>query len=74
MLSDAGRAGDVVLRESAIEPEVVAEAVWSGITDGRFLILPHPEVAGYYALRAGDTDEWLRGMNRLQQRIDTEQG
>jgi NAD(P)-dependent dehydrogenase (short-subunit alcohol dehydrogenase family) len=74
MLSDAGRAGDVVLRESAIEPEAVAEAVWSGIADGRFLILPHPEVAGYYALRAGDTDKWLRGMNRLQQRIDTEQG
>ena len=48
--------------------------VWSGIADGRFLILPHPEVAGYYALRAGDTDKWLRGMNRLQQRIDTEQG
>jgi NAD(P)-dependent dehydrogenase (short-subunit alcohol dehydrogenase family) len=74
MLSDAGRAGDVVLRESAIEPEAVAEAVWSGIADERFLILPHPEVAGYYALRAGDTDKWLRGMNRLQQRIDTEQG
>jgi NAD(P)-dependent dehydrogenase (short-subunit alcohol dehydrogenase family) len=74
MLSDSGRAGDVVLRESAIEPEAVAEAVWSGIADGRFLILPHPEVAGYYALRAGDTDKWLRGMNRLQQRIDTEQG
>ena len=73
MLADAGRAGDVVLRESAIEPEAVAEAVWSGIADGRFLILPHPEVAGYYALRAGDTDQWLRGMNRLQQRIDTEQ-
>ena len=52
----------------------MAEAVWSGIADGRFLVLPHPEVAGYYALRAGDTDKWLRGMNRLQQRIDTEQG
>ena len=73
MLSAAGRAGDVVLRESAIEPEAVAEAVSSGMADERFLILPHPEVAGYYALRAGDTDKWLRGMNRLQQRIDTEQ-
>ena len=70
--SRAGR--DVVLRESAIEPEAVAEAVWSGIADGRFLILPHPEGRGDYALRASDTDKWLRGMNRLQQRIDTEQG
>lgn len=70
MLSGSGRAGDVLLRDSAIEPEAVAEAVWSGMADGRFLILPHPEVAGYYAARAGDTGSWLRGMNRLQQRIE----
>ena len=74
MLSGSGRAGDVVLRDTAIEPDEVAEAVWSGMRDDRFLILPHPEVAGYYALRAGDTDKWLRGMNRLQQRIDSELG
>jgi NAD(P)-dependent dehydrogenase (short-subunit alcohol dehydrogenase family) len=70
MLAGSGRAGDVVLKQGAIEPEAVADAVWEGMADGRFLILPHPEVAGYYALRAEDTDKWLRGMNRLQQRID----
>jgi NAD(P)-dependent dehydrogenase (short-subunit alcohol dehydrogenase family) len=70
MLAGSGRAGDVVLQRGAIEPEAVADAVSAGMTDGRFLILPHPEVAGYYALRAEDTDNWLRGMNRLQQRID----
>jgi NAD(P)-dependent dehydrogenase (short-subunit alcohol dehydrogenase family) len=70
MLAGSGRAGDVVLQQGAIEPEAVAEAVWEGMADGRFLILPHPEVAGYYALRAENTDKWLRGMNRLQQRID----
>jgi NAD(P)-dependent dehydrogenase (short-subunit alcohol dehydrogenase family) len=70
MLAASGRAGDVVLQQAVIEPEAVADAVWDGMTDGRFLILPHPEVAGYYALRAGDTDKWLHGMNRLQQRID----
>jgi len=70
MLAGSGRAGDVVLRQAAIEPEAVADAVWEGMADGRFLILPHPEVAGYYALRAEDTDKWLRGMNRLQRRID----
>jgi NAD(P)-dependent dehydrogenase (short-subunit alcohol dehydrogenase family) len=74
MLAGSGRAGDVVLRDTAIEPDDVAEAVWSGMRDGRFLILPHPEVAGYYTLRAGDTDKWLRGMNRLQQRIDSDLG
>jgi NAD(P)-dependent dehydrogenase (short-subunit alcohol dehydrogenase family) len=70
MLAASGRAGDVVLRETAIEPEAVADALWEGMTDGRFLILPHPEVAGYYALRASDTDKWLHGMGRLQQRIE----
>lgn len=70
MLAGSGRAGDVVLQGSALEPEEVAEAVWSAMTEERFLILPHPEVAGYYAARAGDTDKWLRGMNRLQQRIE----
>jgi NAD(P)-dependent dehydrogenase (short-subunit alcohol dehydrogenase family) len=70
MLADSGTAGDVVLRGAAIEPEQVADAVCDGLADGRFLILPHPEVHGYYTLRATDTDKWLRGMNRLEQKIE----
>jgi NAD(P)-dependent dehydrogenase (short-subunit alcohol dehydrogenase family) len=70
MLAGSGRAGEVVLQDTAIEPEAVADALWEGMSDGRFLILPHPEVAGYYALRASDTDKWLRGMRSLQQRIE----
>jgi short-subunit dehydrogenase len=70
MLAASGTAGDVVLKEAAIEPEQVADALWNGLADGRFLILPHPEVGGYFAMRAADTDRWLRGMNRMQQRIE----
>jgi NAD(P)-dependent dehydrogenase (short-subunit alcohol dehydrogenase family) len=70
MLAGSGQAGQVVLQDDAIEPEQVAEALLAGMADGRFLILPHPEVHGYYALRARDTDKWLRGMNRMQQRIE----
>jgi len=70
MLADSGRAGEVVLAGSSIEPEQVAEALWDALADGRFLVLPHPEVAGYYQLRATDTDKWLRGMSRLQQRVE----
>lgn len=70
MLADAGRPGEIVLRDGAIEPERVADALWDGLADGRFLILPHPEVHDYYTLRAGDTDRWLRGMNRLQRKIE----
>ncbi|MBV9381916.1 MAG: SDR family oxidoreductase, partial [Streptosporangiaceae bacterium] len=70
MLAGSGRAGEVVLLDTAIEPEQVADAVWYGMNEGSFLILPHSEVRDYYALRATDTDKWLRGMGRLQQRIE----
>ncbi|MEU0336126.1 SDR family oxidoreductase [Streptomyces sp. NPDC006193] len=68
MLAATGSAGDLVLRPTAIEPEDVAEALFRGIEEDRFLILPHPEVAGFYQLRAGDPDRWLAHMNRLQQK------
>jgi NAD(P)-dependent dehydrogenase (short-subunit alcohol dehydrogenase family) len=70
MLAQSGQAGQVVLQDAAIEPEQVAEALLAGMADGRFLILPHPEVRGYYQLRAGDPDKWLRGMNRMEQKIE----
>ena len=70
MLAGSGRAGDIVLGDSAIEPEQVADALAKAMAEGRFLVLPHPEVHDYYVYRATDTDRWLRGMSRLQQRIE----
>ena len=55
---------------------VTYETCWVGLhrrarlRDGNFLVLPHPEVHDYYVQRATDTDRWLRGMSRLQQRIE----
>ncbi|MFC9931057.1 SDR family oxidoreductase [Streptomyces sp. NPDC127190] len=66
MLVATGSAGELVLQPNAIEPEAVADALFQGIEEDRFLILPHPEVAGYYQGRAADPDRWLRGMNRVQ--------
>ncbi|MDA4890194.1 SDR family NAD(P)-dependent oxidoreductase [Streptomyces sp. MS2A] len=66
MLAATGSAGDLVLRPTAIEPRDVADALFQGIEEDRFLILPHPEVAGYYQARAADPDRWMRGMNRVQ--------
>ena len=66
MLESTGPAGDLVLAPTAIEPEDVAAAVLDGIAAERFLILPHPEVAGYYAARAAEPERWLGGMNKLQ--------
>jgi NAD(P)-dependent dehydrogenase (short-subunit alcohol dehydrogenase family) len=70
MLASSGRAADILLVKDAIEPEQVADALLAGMETGRFLILPHPQVREYYGLRASDTDRWLQGMNRLQQRIE----
>ncbi|MGW2850128.1 dehydrogenase, partial [Streptomyces sp. NPDC001274] len=66
MLTAAGSAGELVLAPSAIEPEAVADALLDAMAQDRFLVLPHPEVAGYYRARAKDTDHWLDGMNHLQ--------
>lgn len=70
MLEDAGPLQDLLSRDSALEPEQVADAAVAAIEEGRFLALPHPEVAAYYAARATDTDRWLAGMRRLQQKVD----
>ena len=68
MLDATGSAGDLVLQPTAIEPEAVADALLKGIEEDRFLILPHPEVAGYYQVRAAEPDRWLTNMNHLQQK------
>jgi len=57
------------LRQGAIEPAAVAEAVVAGLAEERFLILPHPEVAEFFLRKASDYERWLRGMRRLQERL-----
>ncbi|EDY51881.1 oxidoreductase [Streptomyces clavuligerus] len=66
MLATTGSAGDLVLVPTAIAPEAVADALFEGIGADRFLILPHPEVAGFYRNRATDPEHWLTGMNGIQ--------
>ncbi|MFD4553885.1 SDR family oxidoreductase [Streptomyces sp. NPDC058469] len=68
MLAATGSAGDLVLQPTAIEPDAVADALMKGIAEERFLILPHPEVAGYYQARATEPDRWLTTMNHIQQK------
>lgn len=70
MLEAAGKAGELLLTPTAIGPEEVADAVMAGLESGSFLILPHPEVAGYYAGRAADPDRWLAGMRKAQRMLE----
>jgi hypothetical protein len=44
----------------------VADTVVEAIRDERFLILPHPEVAKYMAVKATEPERWLEGMRRLR--------
>jgi NAD(P)-dependent dehydrogenase (short-subunit alcohol dehydrogenase family) len=57
------------LSEGALEPEQVADAVVAGLDDERFLILPHAEVGEYLRRKASDYDRWLRGMRRMQAKL-----
>lgn len=65
-----GALADVIGNDGTLEPEQVADALVDAVAHDRFLVLPHPEVAQYYAARADDPDRWLRGMQRLQARVD----
>jgi NAD(P)-dependent dehydrogenase (short-subunit alcohol dehydrogenase family) len=70
MLENTGPLQKLISRDAALEPGDVAESVWQGMADDRFLILPHPEVQSYYEARAARTDRWLDGMNRLQRQFE----
>ena len=70
LLMDPLAAGDPAARAVAasgdiVSPEQVAEVVAAGLAQGRFLLLPHPEVGTFWAQKASDPDRWLAGMRRL---------
>jgi NAD(P)-dependent dehydrogenase (short-subunit alcohol dehydrogenase family) len=54
-----------LLAGGVLEPADVADAVVAGIREERFLILPHPEVAKFMALKGAQPERWLNGMRRL---------
>ncbi len=60
----AGAAG-LRLTSTAIGPEEVAEALFTGIAEERFLVLPHPEVVQQMTARIADLDRWLENLNRM---------
>ena len=70
MLEQAGPLKDLLTRDAALTPEQVADAWVASLEDDRFLVLPHPEVAGYAQALAADPDAWLAGMQRLQSKVD----
>ncbi|NNG98462.1 SDR family oxidoreductase [Gordonia araii] len=60
MLHTVESAGEV------LTPENVASAVLDAVEQGRFLVLPHPEVLDMYRGKGADYGRWIGGMRRLQ--------
>lgn len=56
--------------DGLMTPEKLADMVMEGLQKEEFLILPHPEVKAYIQRKASDYDRWLRGMRRLQARLN----
>ena len=65
MLWSSGAAGPALMEPGAVSAEQVADDLFEAMAEGRFLVLPHPEVAQMYAHRAADPDRWLAGMRRM---------
>lgn len=57
---------------SLLSADDVAEAVFSGLKDGKFLILPHETVSQYTGIRAMDPEKWIGGMRALRRKFQKE--
>jgi len=69
MLEREGAGAAVLAAGALLDPDEVAGAVVEALADGRFLVLPHPEVAEFERRRAADRDRWLAGMRRVRARL-----
>ncbi len=57
------------LQVQSIQPADVAESIVAGMAEETFLILPHPQVAEFFQMKADNMDRWIRGMQRLNQKL-----
>ena len=55
--------------DGVMTPEQVADCIVDGVANGQFLIVPHPEVVGYFQRKASDYDRWINGMRRFRRKL-----
>ena len=52
-----------------LTPEQVARDALAGIEQETFVILPHPQVAGYMRKKTENYDRWIAGMAKIQDKM-----
>ncbi len=57
--------------DGILSADEVADCVVDGMLEGRFLILPHPQVKTYFQRKAGDYDRWVGGMRKFRRSLQT---
>lgn len=55
--------------DGILSAEEVADCIIDGVADGKFLILPHGQVATYVQRKASDHDRWIQGMRRFRNKL-----
>lgn len=54
---------------AVLPPETVAREAVRGVLEGRFLVLPHPEVETHRQRKAADVERWITGMQRYRRSL-----
>ena len=70
--TDGGFGGNDV--DGILSPDRVADDIVTAIREGRFLVLPHPQVQNYFQRKAADHDRWIAGMQRFRRKLEGEEG
>lgn len=60
-------------QDGLIEPSDVASALKAAIEEDRFMVLSHPVVGEYFKHKAIDYEAYIRGMNKLKQKLGNDQ-
>lgn len=71
-MSVAGRS--ITAAGQVLEPATVAAVTLDAVREGKFLVLPHPQVLDMYRQKGTDYDRWIAGMRRYQAILESESG